>query len=139
MRTPGEPFRVVLDGVMHEIWHQPLLTPLFQMLGRLGVLVPVTGRNVPTRLLVRPGKTAAGQPFHVFDRSFDVDPPVRFRTTIVYDPHIDHLVELVGPRNALYMVWDARFEPPLMFTLDSAAIALQLGNRRIWLPDWFWP
>lgn len=138
-RTPDESFRVVLVGLMHEIRYPRILTPLFRVLGRLRILVPRAGHDVPTRLVVRPGRTRSGMPYHVWDRTFEFDVPIRFPTTIIYDPEIDHLVDLVGPRNLLYMVWEARLAPPGTFTLASAAIALRIGGRRVWLPDWLWP
>lgn len=138
-RTPDELFRVVLVGTMHEIWFPRILTPLFRLMGSLRILVPRTGRDVPTQLVVRPGKTRSGNPFHVWDRTFDFDEPIRFPTTLIYDAEIDHLVDLVAPRNSLHMVWEAHFAAPRTFTLASAAIALRLRRRRIWLPAWLWP
>ena len=48
------------------------------------------------------------------------------------------VVDLVGPRNALYMVWDARFHPPDRFTLDTNACAFRISKRKFWMPRWFW-
>ena len=45
---------------------------------------------------------------------------------------------LVGPNDALYMVWHAQFHPPDTFTLHTAACALRIGPYRLWLPRWLW-
>jgi hypothetical protein len=141
-RAPGEPFRVVLEGTLHSVWHRPRwLGPLFRALAAVGILVPHVGREVPTRLVVGTGRLPGGAPYHVWDRSMRFVPPgrlVRFPTKIVYDAELDEVVDLVGPRDALYMVWYARFHPPTDLTLTTAAVALNAGGRRWWLPSWLW-
>ena len=111
------PYSMKLTGVMHRIWHRPrYLSPLFRLLGRLGILVPHNAENVPTTLVVTPGRKERDGLFHVWDRTLAFDRPVRFRTIIIYDPSLDKVVDLVGPRDVLYMVWDAKFHPPGKFT-----------------------
>jgi len=133
------PYGMRLEGVMHRVWHRPAaLRPLFRLLGRIGILVPRAGTEVPTTLTVRPGRSARDGVYHVWDRSFAFDPPVRFRTTIVHDPELGMVVDLVGPRDALYMVWEARFHPPDRFTLDTHSVALRVGKRKLWMPGWLW-
>ena len=48
------------------------------------------------------------------------------------------MVDLVGPKNVLYMVWEAKFHPPGTFTLDTDSIAFRLGRRKVWLPRPIW-
>ncbi|HEX2205182.1 MAG TPA: DUF4166 domain-containing protein [Longimicrobium sp.] len=133
------PHGMRLEGVMHRIWYRPRwLRPLFVLLGKLGILVPHVAEGVPTTLTVRPGRSRLDGLLHVWDRTFAFPEPVRFRTTIVYDPRIGQVVDLVGPRDALYMVWIARFHPPGRFTLDTHSIALRLGGRKLWMPRWLW-
>jgi len=133
------PYGMRLEGVMHRVWHRPrVLGPLFRLLGRIGILVPETGEEVPTTLTVRPGWNRADGTFHVWDRTFAFARPVRFRTTIIYDPQIGEVVDLVGPRDWLYMVWKAQFHPPDRFTLDTHACALRIRGRRLWMPRWMW-
>jgi len=133
------PYGMRLEGVMHRVWHRPrVLGPLFRLLGRMGVLVPEQGREVPTTLTVRPGCSRRDGVYHVWDRTFAFARPVRFRTTIIYDPRNGQVVDLVGPRDWLYMVWKARFHPPDRFTLDTEACALRIGGRKLWMPTWMW-
>ena len=65
LATPDREYDVILEGHTHRIWHRPAwLWPLFQFLGLLGILVPRTGRNVPTTLAVLPGTLPNGEPYH---------------------------------------------------------------------------
>lgn len=133
------PFGMRLEGVMHRVWHKPRwLGPLFRFLGKMRILVPQTGEEVPTTLTVRPGLSRRDGVFHVWDRTFSFTPPVPFPTTIIYDPRLGMVVDLVGPRDVLYMVWKARFHPPDRFTLDTDAIALRFGGLKLWLPKFLW-
>ncbi len=133
------PYGIELVGVMHRIWHRPrALGPLFRLLGKLGILVPHQAADVPTTLLVTPGHNDRDGLFHVWDRTLAFDVPVRFRTTIVYDASLGRVVDLVGPREVLYMVWDAEFHPPAKFTLATHSIALRAGRRKVWLPRPVW-
>lgn len=133
------PYGMKLVGVMHRIWHRPrVLTPLFWALGKFGILVPHIAENVPTTLVVTPGRNDLDGLFHVWDRTLEFKEPVRFRTTIIYDPSIDKVVDLVGPKDLLYMVWDAKFHPPGRFTLDTNSIAIRFGSWKLWLPRPIW-
>lgn len=133
------PYGMRLEGVMHRVWHRPaVLAPLFRLLGKIRILVPETGEEVPTTLTVRPGENALDGVYHVWDRTFAFRRPVRFPTTIIHDPEIREVVDLVGPRDALYMVWKAQFHPPDRFTLDTHSIAFRIRGRKLWLPTWLW-
>lgn len=133
------PYGMRLEGVMHRVWHRPrALRPLFRLLGRIGILVPEEGTEVATTLTVRPGRNRRDGLYHVWDRTFDFARPVRFRTTIIFDPRIGQVVDLVGPRDWLYMVWKARFHAPDRFTLDTEACALRISGRKLWMPTWMW-
>ena len=134
------PYRVRLEGVLHHVWHRPrALSPLFRLLGAVGILVPYGGRNVPTTLDVIPSRAADGRPIHRWSRTMQFPHnTVRFDTSIVYDVEQGTVVDLVGPRHVLYMVWEAHFRPPGTFTLDSRANAIRVGKRKLWLPKWAW-
>ena len=135
----GLPYGMRLEGVMHRVWHRPRwLRPLFRWLGRMGILVPQTGTEVPTTLTIRAGWSRRDGPYHVWDRTFAFDPPVRFPTSIIYDARVGDVVDLVGPGRSLYMVWKARYHPPDRFTLDTHSIALRVRGRTLWLPKWLW-
>src|SRR5436309_1190675 len=53
LHSVDDPCRIVLEGTLHHVWHRPgWLRPLFQLLGRLHILVPDTGTEIPTTLEV---------------------------------------------------------------------------------------
>lgn len=142
LHSPDYPYGIILEGQMHHVWHRPgWLQPLFWALGKIGLLVPEFGRDLPTTLKVEPGRYADGRPFHVWNRTFQFPGrgAYRFKTTIVYDPALDQVVDLLGPDDRLYMVWRARFTRPNIFTLDTAACGLRLGGKVRWMPRWLWP
>src|SRR5437016_4290030 len=98
------PYGMKLDGTMQRIWHRPaVLRPLFWVLGKMGILVPHQAENIPTALVVTPGRNAVDGVYHVWDRTLAFAKPVRFRTTIIYDPSVGKVVDLVGPKNLIYM------------------------------------
>jgi hypothetical protein len=133
------PYGMTLDGEMHHIWHRPRwLMPLYWLLGKMGILVPHNADHIPTTLVVVPGIDANGLPFHKWCRTLQFKKPITFNTTIVYDPKLKEVVDLVGPKDILYMVWRARFHPPRTFTLDTEACALRFGQKHLWLPRWLW-
>jgi hypothetical protein len=133
------PYGMTLQGTMHQIWHRPtILRPLFWALGKIGILVPRPAKNVPTTLVVTPGRSERDGIFHIWDRTLAFEKPVRFRTTIIYDPKIGKVVDLVGPRDSIYMVWEAKFIPPDTFTLDTYACAFRVRGQKLWLPRWMW-
>lgn len=136
--TPEAPYDVLLTGEMEEITFPSLLTPLFTVLGRFGMLVPRRGRRVPATLHVVPRRLADGTPVHEWNRTFGFERPVRFDTTIVWDAAHDDLADLVGRPRMLRMVWAARFASPGTFTLRSIANALSIRGRLVWLPRWLW-
>jgi len=140
LHSPDDPFRVVLEGRLHEIWHKPRwLKPLFWALGQAGILVPKSGHNIPSTLEVIPARHPNGEPYHRWNRTLQFTPPVHFNTTIVYDPETRYVADLVGPHDFLYLVWKAKFWPPSTFTLDTEACAAQIGRQKLWLPRWLWP
>ncbi len=139
LASPERDYQVVLDGVMHRIWHRPRwLGFLFVFLGWLGILVPRTGESVPARLVVVPGYLRDGEPFHEWKRTFAFDKPIYFNTRVVYDRRQDNLADLVGPGRILHMVWKGRYLPPRTFTLKTVTNGLQFGQRIIYLPKWIW-
>jgi hypothetical protein len=139
LATPEREYDIVLEGVMHEIWHRPRwFRPLFWLLGKSGILVPQTGRNVATTLAVIPGYLADGRPYHEWNRTFAFKKPVRFNTAVIYDTTYQNIADLVGPGRRLHMVWDGKFTPPRSFTLDTIANAIRVRGRVYYLPKWLW-
>lgn len=139
LATPERSYNVVLEGVMHRIWHQPTwLKPLFVALGSLGILVPQTGQGIPTKLEVLPGYLPNGAAYHAWNRTFAFAKPIHFNTRVIYDERQDNLADLVGPDYRLHMVWQGRYTPPNTFTLETVTNAIRLGEHIFYLPKWIW-
>lgn len=139
LATPEREYDVVLEGVMHRIWHRPRwLKPLFFFLGRLGILVARTGEAIPTKLEVVPGYLPDGDAYHEWNRTFAFDKPLQFNTRVVYDKRQDNLADLVGPGYRLHMVWKGRYLPPRTFTLETVTNGIRLGSKVFYLPKWVW-
>lgn len=128
------PAPVRLEGVMYEIWHKPLLRPLFWLLGTLGVLVGKAGKDIPTTLVVEPAPL--GQ---LYRRTFGFDSPVQLNSLNTYDPATDRVMEWVGPGYALGMIWDVNFQPPGTLLLVTCGWMLRLGRVHLPVPGWLWP
>src|SRR5205085_885887 len=106
--SPDDPFDVVLRGKMHAIGYRPRwLRPLMWALGRMGILVPAKGRNVPMTLRVLARRDRKGRPYHTWARTFYFPGgrPIRFRTTTIYDATIDRAGDLVGHKKLIFIVW----------------------------------
>lgn len=139
LATPDRDYDIILEGVMHRVWYRPTwLKPLFVLLGKLGILVPKMGTNIPTTLTVVPGLRADGQPYHEWNRTLAFDPPITFNTTVVYDTRMNNLADQVGFGRFIHMVWKGTFHPPRSFTLETVTNALRIAERAIYLPRWIW-
>jgi len=140
LATPEREYNVVLEGVMHRIWHRPAwLKPWFVFLGWFGILVPRTGNNIPTKLVVVPGCLPDGQPYHEWNRTFAFAPPIQFNTIVVFDERMNNLADQVGVGRFLHMVWAGKFIPPRSFTLATVTNAIRIRRRLWYLPGWLWP
>jgi hypothetical protein len=139
LHTPETPERVRLEGEMEHIWHRPKwLKPLFWLMAKGGVLVSRMGEHIPTVMDVGAFRGSDGLPYHTWFRTIYFPRPEKFNTTLVYEPSIDRIADFVGPGNAIQLYWQAQFHQPATFTLDTAAAAIGVGGRRIWLPRWLW-
>lgn len=125
---------VQLEGLMHRVWHKPVLRPMFWVLGRLGILVGKAGQDVPTTLSLE--ITEKGQ---LWRRTLHFTPPVQFNSLNTYDSKLNRVMEWVGPGNALGMVWQIDFHPPRKLTLITTGWVLRLGNATLPVPNWLWP
>jgi hypothetical protein len=139
--TPPDHQSVIVEGIMHDIWYPVWLKPVFWLLGRLGILVPMRGHAVPTTLEVIPQRDSLGRPQQAWKRTFRItrSQHSHFNTTVIYDEQIGCAVDLVGPGRVLYLAWDAQFVPPHTLTIRRTRCALRFGERLLWLPQWLWP
>src|SRR5262245_26926656 len=102
--SPDDSFDVVLKGKMHRVWYKPgWIRPLMWLAGKVGILVPEKGRNVPTKLRVIAGRDSSGRPIHTWSRTFYFPKrQIRFNTSIVCDPDLGYTADLVGPGNLFF-------------------------------------
>ena len=137
--TSDDPYLLVLEGEMLRVWHRPAwLKPLFWLMGKIGVFIPYTGENIPTRVEIRSGIDHMGQPFHSFNRHLDFPKPFSFNTVMLFDFASQELAERLGPKKMLLMTWKAEFSEPDRFSFQTKGVALQFGKKRVILPRWIW-
>jgi hypothetical protein len=128
-------WRVLLEGQMETVWHRPRwLGPILRVLARWAVLYPETGQNVPTRMLIAPGRDRRGRASHVWRRTFTFGSKRRIDAEMVYEPKLQQVVEWMGPRNSFEMAWRPRFVPPRSVEIRAELQAIRLGTLRVPLP-----
>jgi hypothetical protein len=125
---------VRLEGIMHRVWHKPILRPMFWLLGKFGILVGKVGNDIPTKLVVEP--TSKGQ---LWRRTLHFDQPVQFNSLNTYNPKIKRVMEWVGPGFAMGMIWNITLQPPNTLLLVTSGWILRLGRIQIPVPNWLWP
>ena len=128
-----------ITGTMHKVWIKPWLRPFFAIIGRLGILLPRGGVNVPTQLDIQLGEDARGFPVQAWNRSLAFRKPAAFNTRMAWIPEMNAPVELVGPGLLVGMLWSTEFEPPHHLQLDSCGWVLRLGTRYLRIPDFLTP
>jgi hypothetical protein len=132
--TPEARQQVRLEGIM-DVWHRPRwLAPVFGLLGRAGILIAQTGRDIPTNAIIVAGRDGSGAPYHRFERTLGFKQPAHFVSTTTFDKQAGLLVDHAGPAGLLQVFWHARFEPPGTFVHAAGGYALGRGNRRLRLP-----
>src|SRR5215510_14995787 len=134
------PYRVVLEGAMDRIWHRPAwLWPFFWCLIWIDLLFPETGAHIPATMTVAGQRTADGQEYQSWDRTFAFPPLRRFNAIMVYDPVQSCVVERLGPGHLLQMAWTIRFLAPASIEIVTSNCTLRLGQWRLRLPDFLYP
>ena len=141
LHGPDDDWGIELRGTVHRVWFRPgWLAPLFFLLEQLGILISQRGSELPLTLAVVPQVDSYRRPFHIWARSFFFHGRRRFfDTVVVYQRSSGRLCDLVGPRNAVMVEWDAAFVSPDTLTLNTARCGFRVGERLCWLPNWFWP
>jgi hypothetical protein len=138
--TADASYRVVLDGTMDRIWHQPAwLWPFFWLLTWLDLLFPETGQNIPATMIVTGHRTSVGQAYQTWDRTFAFPKLRHFDAIMTYDPAHTCVVEHLGPAHLLRMTWDIRFCPPAAIEIVTTGCAFHLGRWRVALPQFLYP
>jgi hypothetical protein len=128
----------VATGSLDRVWcDPPLLRPVFAVLGRMGILIPRMGADVPMSLVLRTGVDERGNPFHVCERQIEI-PGARFVTRKTFDRILGMLVESMGPAGVLQVAWDTqlRFGRALLFR--QIGLGLRVKGRTLWLAEPLW-
>ncbi|HEY7347643.1 MAG TPA: TIGR01777 family oxidoreductase [Ktedonobacterales bacterium] len=134
---PADDERVVLEGSMDRIWHQPFwLWPFFRLLAVFDILFPEQGSNIQAAMIIEglPNEYACGA--QTWRRTFRFRTPRRFDATMVFDPRLARVVERVRPGGVLEVVWNVTFDPPATIRIITEGMRLGVGRFRITLPRW---
>jgi hypothetical protein len=65
-------------------------------MGKLGIFIPYTGKNIPIKVTIQAGRNKLGQPTHKFDRHLGFPKPYDFNTVMLFDPVREELAEKLG-------------------------------------------
>ena len=134
---PGDTYRVVLEGTMDRIWHQPFwLWPFFRLLAAFDILFPEQGSNVEASMIVEGLHDRQGGGAQTWRRTFRFRRPRSFDATMAFDLRLARVVEWMGPGGVLEVVWNATFEPPATIRIVTEGIRFGVGSCRIALPRW---
>lgn len=130
---------VMLTGTMHEIWYLRWLMPVFWLVGRLGMLPPRAGRDIPATFELVPGVDLEGSPYQAWNRTFEMGGErYHFNTRVTYNGEMGRVVELFGPGGVLHFAWEAQFHPPGTLTISRFATGVAHRWGVWWLPRWLW-
>jgi uncharacterized protein len=134
---PGDNYRVVLEGTMDRIWHQPFwLWPLFLLLAAFDILFPEQGSNIEASMIVEGLHDGQGGGAQTWRRTFRFRRPRRFDATMAFDLRLARVVERMCPGGVLEVVWNVTFEPPATIRIVTEGIRFGVGRCRIALPRW---
>ncbi len=134
---PGDNYRVVLEGTMDQIWHQPFwLWPFFRLLAAFDILFPEQGSNIEASMIVEGLHDGRGGGAQTWCRTFWFRRPRSFDATMAFDFRRARVVERMGPGGVLEVAWNVTFEPPATIRIGTSGIRLGVGRYHIALPRW---
>jgi hypothetical protein len=139
LQNAADRAQITIHGSMHQVWIKPWMRPIFGVLGRLGILLPRGGQDVPTELNIRLGHDARGLATQRWNRSLAFDKPAQFNSRMAWIPELSQPVELVGPGQILGMLWSSDFVPPRHLQLDTCGWVLRFGKRYLQIPAFLTP
>lgn len=133
----ADTYRVVLEGTMDRIWHQPFwLWPFLRLLVLFDILFPEQGSNIEASMIVEGRHDKQGKGIQTWYRTFRFGRLRRFDATMAFDLRLARVVEWMGPFGVLEVVWNVTFEPPATIRIGTSGIRLRIGRCRIALPRW---
>jgi uncharacterized protein len=134
---PTDDYRVVLEGTMDRIWHQPFwLWPFLRLLAIFDILFPEQGNHIEASMMVEGRHDKQGRGTQTWHRTFQFRKPRRFDATMAFDLRRARVVEWMGPFNVLEVVWNVTFEPPATIRIETEGIRVGMGRGRMVLPRW---
>lgn len=136
LHAPEDAQPFVLEGEMKRVWlRHGWLRPIMWLLSRFGVLIGKTGENVPARLELIATRDREGLPHHAYNRTLRFDTVETFNTVMSYVPKQGRAGEFFGPFRAMYMLWDADFQPPDQLHMSTANFGFRLFGLMLTLPS----
>jgi uncharacterized protein (TIGR01777 family) len=134
---PADTYRVVLEGTLNRIWHQPCwLWPFLRLLALFDILFPEQGSNIEASMIVEGRHDKQGKGIQTWRRTFRFRRLRRFDATMAFDLRLARVVERMGPFDVLEVVWNVTFEPPATIRIVTEGIRLRMGRCCIALPRW---
>ncbi len=134
---PEDPYRVVLEGTMDRIWHQPFwLWPFLRLFAVFNILFPEQGRDIEASMIVEGRHDRQGGGAQTWDRTFRFRKPRQFNATMAFDLRLARVVERMAPFGILEVIWNVTFEPPDTIRIETCGMRVGVNRRRITLPRW---
>ncbi len=134
---PSDPYRVVLEGRMDRIWHQPFwLWPFLRLLALFDILFPEQGRDIEASMIVEGRHDGQGGSAQTWYRTFQFRRPRHFNATMTFDLRLARVVERMAPFGMLEVLWNVTFEPPATIRIETCGMRVGVNRLRIALPRW---
>ena len=138
---PAEaPYHLVLEGVLDRIWHRPRwVWPILWALAQGNVIFLDVGEDIRISMTVRSGRTASGQPYQHWLRTFYFPRRRFFNATAAYDARLGKVIEWLCPKRLLGLLWEMELQAPATLVITSDRSFIRLGRHRWWVPRWLCP
>ena len=134
---PGDSYRVVLEGTMDRIWHQPFwLWPFLRLFAVFALLFPEQGRDIEASMIVEGRHDGQGGGAQTWYRTFQFRRPRQFNATMMFDLRLARVVERMAPFGMLEVLWNVTFEPPATIRIETRGMRVGVNRLRIALPRW---
>jgi uncharacterized protein len=134
---PTDPYRVVLEGTMDQVWHRPAwLWPVLHVCACFNILFSEQGTNIVASMIVEGQHDRRGRGTQTWNRTFQFRTPRHFDATMRFDLRFACVVEHMAPFDLLEVVWDVRYEEPSTIHIETEGIRIGVGRLRVTLPHW---
>ncbi|GHO92677.1 hypothetical protein KSF_027250 [Reticulibacter mediterranei] len=134
---PTDPYRVVFEGSMDQIWHRPFwLWPVLRVCACFDILFPEQGKDIGASMMVEGQYDERGGGAQTWNRTFQFRHPRHFNATMRFDLRQARVVEHMAPLGLLEVVWNVRYEKPSTIHIETEGIRVGMGRFRVTLPRW---